>query len=200
MPTRKGILHRDIKPSNVLLTPDGDIYLADFGLARIAQSGESTLSTDMMLGTPHYISPEQAQGVKNLDAGTDIYSFGVVLYELSVGRVPFNADTPFSIIHDHIFTPLPLPRAINPKVPDAVERVLLKALAKDRKDRYPDVDSLVKAFLEAVREVGTAAAAPAKASGTTVKAAVPPPAAGVKPMPKAGRRSRRSGNECRSGC
>lgn len=149
----KGILHRDIKPSNILLTPDGGIYLADFGLARIAQSGESTLSSDMMLGTPHYISPEQAQGMKNLDEGTDIYSFGVVLYELSVGRVPFNADTPFSIIHDHIFTPLPLPHTINPNVPPAVERVLLKALAKDRKDRYADVDSLVKAFAAAVRGV-----------------------------------------------
>ncbi|MGB7539839.1 MAG: serine/threonine-protein kinase [Anaerolineales bacterium] len=182
----KGILHRDIKPSNVLLTPEGGIYLADFGLARIAQSGESTLSTDMMLGTPHYISPEQAQGVKNLDAGTDIYSFGVVMYELSVGRVPFNADTPFSIIHDHIFTPLPLPRAINPKVPAAVERVLLKALAKDRKDRYADVDALVKAFLEAVREVTVAGAAPAKASRSTVKAAVPPPTAAAKPKPESG--------------
>jgi tRNA A-37 threonylcarbamoyl transferase component Bud32 len=178
----KGILHRDIKPSNVLITPEGGFYLADFGLARIAQSGESTLSTDMMLGTPHYISPEQAQGVKNLDAGTDIYSFGVVMYELSVGRVPFNADTPFSIIHDHIFTPLPLPRAINPKVPAAVERVLLKALAKDRKDRYADVDSLVKAFQEAVREVAAAAAAPA----STVKAAVPPSSAAGKGQPEPG--------------
>jgi tRNA A-37 threonylcarbamoyl transferase component Bud32 len=182
----KGILHRDIKPSNVLLTPEGGIYLADFGLARIAQSGESTLSTDMMLGTPHYISPEQAQGVKNLDAGTDIYSFGVVMYELSVGRVPFNADTPFSIIHDHIFTPLPLPHAINPKVPAAVERVLLKALAKDRKDRYADVDSLVKAFQEAVREVTTAAAAPAKASVSTVKLAEPPSAGAGKSKAAAG--------------
>jgi serine/threonine protein kinase len=180
----KGILHRDIKPSNVLLAPDGGIYLADFGLARIAQSGESTLSSDMLLGTPHYISPEQAQGVKNLDSGTDIYSLGVVLYELAVGRVPFNADTPFSIIHDHIFTPLPLPRAINPKVPPAVERVLLKALAKERKDRYADVDSLVKAFLDALHDV-TAVAQP-KASVSTVKLAEPPPAGPAKAKGEAG--------------
>jgi len=171
----KGILHRDVKPSNVLLVPDGGIYLADFGLARIAQSGESTLSSDMLLGTPHYISPEQAQGVKNLDQGTDIYSLGVVMYELAVGRVPFNADTPFSIIHDHIFTPLPLPHVINPKVPESVERVLLKALAKDRKDRYPDVDSLVRAFLDAIREV--AVPAPPNAPVSTVKLAETPPAA-----------------------
>jgi serine/threonine protein kinase len=182
----KGILHRDIKPSNVLLTPDGGIYLADFGLARIAQSGESTLSSDMLLGTPHYISPEQAQGVKNLDQGTDIYSLGVVMYELSVGRVPFNADTPFSIIHDHIFTPLPLPRAINPKVPPGVERVLLKALAKDRKDRYPDVESLVKAFLDAVRDASTVAVPPTKAEVSTVTSAPPPSPPGGKGKPGQG--------------
>jgi serine/threonine protein kinase len=179
----KGILHRDIKPSNVLLAPDGGIYLADFGLARIAQSGESTLSSDMMLGTPHYISPEQAQGVKNLDAGTDIYSLGVVMYELAVGRVPFNADTPFSIIHDHIFTPLPMPRAINPKVPAGVERVLLKALAKDRKDRYADVESMVRAFLDAVQEATAAESAPAKASVSTVQLAEPSPPKGAKRKP-----------------
>jgi len=115
----QGVLHRDIKPSNVLLSPDGSIYLADFGLARIAQAGASTLSKDVLLGTPQYISPEQAKGTQELDEGTDIYSFGVVLYELVVGRVPFNADTPFSIIHDHIYTPLPLPRKVNPKVPEA---------------------------------------------------------------------------------
>lgn len=151
---KQGILHRDIKPSNVLIGTDGQMYLADFGLARIAQSGESTLSSDMIMGTPQYISPEQAMGEKNLTDGTDIYSFGVMLYEMVVGQVPFNADTPFSIIHDHIYSPLPMPRAINPKVPESVERVLLKALAKERADRYPDIDSLVKAFKDAWIEAG----------------------------------------------
>jgi serine/threonine protein kinase len=151
---KMGILHRDIKPSNVLLTPDGSIYLADFGLARIASAGESTLSGDMIMGTPQYISPEQAQGKKELDEGTDIYSFGVMLYEMVVGQVPFNADTPFSIIHDHIFTPLPLPRKINPDVPETVERVLLKALAKERADRYPDIATLVAAFQQAWADAG----------------------------------------------
>src|SRR5258708_1426558 len=131
---KQGVLHRDIKPSNVLLATDGQMYLADFGLARIAQSGESTLSSDMIMGTPQYISPEQAMGKKDLDEGTDIYSFGVMLYEMVVGQVPFNADTPFSIIHDHIYSPLPMPRTINPKVPEAVERVLLKALRTQRPD------------------------------------------------------------------
>lgn len=145
----RGILHRDVKPSNVLLADDGGIYLADFGLARIAEAGESTLSGDMMLGTPQYISPEQAMGASDLDEGTDIYSFGVMLYELTVGQVPFSADTPFSIIHDHIYTPLPLPSKINADMPEALERVLLKALAKEREDRYEQVDDLVAAFKSA---------------------------------------------------
>src|SRR5512146_3135829 len=151
---QQGILHRDIKPSNVLLASDGHMWLADLGLARIAQAAESTLSSDMIMGTPQYISPEQAMGDKTLDEGTDIYSFGVMLYEMVVGQVPFNADTPFSIIHDHIYTPLPMPRAINPKVPEQVERVLLKALAKERAARYPDVDALVQAFKAAWNEAG----------------------------------------------
>jgi tRNA A-37 threonylcarbamoyl transferase component Bud32 len=153
---QRGVLHRDIKPSNILLSPDGSIYLADFGLARMGEAGESTLSADVMLGTPQYISPEQARGEKALDAGTDIYSFGVVLYEMVVGRVPFNADTPFSIIHDHIYKPLPIPSRINPRVPPEVERVLLKSLAKERADRYATVDDMVAAFRAAV----TGSAAP----------------------------------------
>jgi tRNA A-37 threonylcarbamoyl transferase component Bud32 len=155
----QGVLHRDIKPSNVILTEDNKIYLADFGLARIAQSGESTLSQDMMLGTPAYMSPEQARGDRDLDARTDIYSLGVVLYEMVVGRVPFSADTPYAVIHDHIFTPLPIPSSVNPNVPEPVERVLLKALAKERDDRHASAKALADAFKEAVSTVGSQAMA-----------------------------------------
>lgn len=143
---KQGILHRDVKPSNVMMADDGQIYLTDFGLARIASKGESTLSSDMMIGTPQYISPEQAMGKRDLDEGTDIYSFGVLIYELVVGKVPYSSDTPFSIIHDHIYTPLPLPRAVNPNVPEVIERLLLKALAKERNDRFASVDEMVNAF------------------------------------------------------
>jgi serine/threonine protein kinase len=151
---KQGILHRDIKPSNVMIATDGKMYLADFGLARIAEAGESTMSSDSIMGTPQYISPEQAMGKKDLDAGTDIYSFGVMLYEMVVGQVPFSADTPFSIIHDHIYTPLPLPKKVNPSVPEQVQRVLLKALAKDRLDRYTSIEDLMTAFKEAWTEAG----------------------------------------------
>lgn len=151
---QQGILHRDIKPSNIMLDGRGSSLIADFGLARIAQAGESTLSQDMMLGTPQYISPEQAQGVRELGPSTDIYSLGVVLYEMVVGRVPFTADTPYAIIHDHIYKPLPLPSQVNPEVPAAVERVLLKALAKAPEDRFQSAVELMAAFRQAVAETG----------------------------------------------
>jgi serine/threonine protein kinase len=100
----------------------------------------------MIIGTPQYISPEQAVGSSSLDEGTDIYSFGVMLYEMVVGRVPFDADTPFSVIKDHIYAPLPLPSVVNPQVSFELECVLLKALAKKRSDRYATVKDLVDAF------------------------------------------------------
>ncbi len=147
----QGVLHRDIKPSNVMLTPEGSIFLTDFGLARMAQSGESTLSQDMMIGTPQYMSPEQAKGVE-VDERTDIYSLGVILFEMLTGRVPFNADTPYAVVHDHIYTPLPLPTTIKSDISPALEQVVLKALAKEKDDRYQKVTELALAFEDAVVE------------------------------------------------
>jgi serine/threonine protein kinase len=176
---QQGVLHRDVKPSNILLTPDGAVFLADFGLARIAQAGESTLSQDALVGTPQYISPEQARGDSDLNARTDVYSLGVVLYELLIGRVPYQADTPYAVIHDHIYAPLPLPRSIKPGFPEALERVLLKALAKERDDRYASVAELMTAFEAAaqaiISEVPTQTSAPeAQRSGVTDQPSVVP--------------------------
>ncbi len=153
---RNNVLHRDVKPSNILIDREGKVYLADFGLARLASSGESTLSQDMMLGTPSYISPEQAQGNRDLTNRTDIYSLGVVLYEMCVGRVPYIADTPYAIVHEHIYAPLPMPRQLNPKVPPEVERVLLRALAKNPADRFGTADQLGAAFVRAIQSVNAA--------------------------------------------
>ena len=147
---RQGVLHRDIKPSNILLAGDGTPWLTDFGLARMAALGSSTLSGDMMLGTPHYISPEQALGSQNLTAATDLYSFGVVLYELVTGRVPFTGDTPYAIVHAHIYDPLPAPRSINPNIAPAVEAVLVKALSKEPAQRYPTAAALIEAYRAAL--------------------------------------------------
>ncbi len=146
---QEGVLHRDVKPSNVLLDKAGGVYLADFGLARMTETSQTTLSGQMMMGTPHYISPEQAKGLGNLDSGTDIYSLGIMMYELLVGDVPYQADTPFSVIHDHIYSPLPLPRDMNPDLNEEIQRAILKSLAKKREDRFANVSEMMAAFLKA---------------------------------------------------
>jgi serine/threonine protein kinase len=146
---QSGILHRDVKPSNIVLDQDNIPYLADFGLARIALSGESTLSQDMILGTPQYISPEQAKGQRDIDGRADLYSLGIILYQILVGHVPFNADTPYAIIHDHIYTQLPAPTQVNQTIPRSIDDVLVKALAKDPTERFESGKEMMKAFRQA---------------------------------------------------
>lgn len=146
----RGVLHRDMKPSNILIDKDDCPYITDFGLARIAEAGSSTISHDMMLGTPFYISPEQAQGEKNLDSRTDIYSLGVILYELVSGRVPFQADTPYAIVHGHIYQQPKAASTHNDTLPEEVDWVLDKALAKEPDDRYSTAVEMMQAFAEAI--------------------------------------------------
>ncbi len=157
------VLHRDVKPSNIIIDERGTPYLTDFGLARMVHGGSSTMSQGTIIGTPHYISPEQALGQSELDARTDVYSVGVVLYELVVGRVPFAGDTPFSIVHDHIYTPLPMPREVNPNVSLPVESVLVKALAKDPDSRYQNITALMSDFRSAAQGEDAGQPAPARA-------------------------------------
>ncbi|MBI4789629.1 MAG: protein kinase [Chloroflexi bacterium] len=145
-----GVLHRDVKPSNILIDEEGNCYLTDFGLARLAHSSESTMSRDMLIGSPQYISPEQAKS-EPVDERSDIYSFGAVLYEMFTHHVPFQGDTPYATIMAHINDPLPAPRALNPEIPLAVEQVLAKALAKDRAERYASISDMVTALENAVR-------------------------------------------------
>ncbi len=147
----RGILHRDIKPSNIVIDENGRAYLTDFGLARIAQHGESTMSADVMLGTPHYISPEQAQGTIDLDARTDIYSLGIIAFELLTGRVPFTGDSAYAIVHAHIYNPPPMPSDINDTITPAVEDVLLTALAKNPKERYKTASEMIIALKTALQ-------------------------------------------------
>ncbi|MFN8528469.1 MAG: protein kinase [Anaerolineae bacterium] len=173
---RVGVLHRDIKPSNIILGNDGTPYITDFGLARMAALNESTLSADVLLGTPHYISPEQAMGSRDLTTATDLYSLAVVLYELLVGRVPYTSDTPFAVIHSHIYSPLPSPSAINPELPAQVEAVLVKALAKNPADRYPNAMAMIEAFKAAVAESGLTALNPDRAHIAAARIDNVPPA------------------------
>ena len=144
------VLHRDIKPSNILVDSAHRAYITDFGLARMTQASQSTLSQDMLMGTPHYMSPEQAKGTDDLGPATDIYSLGVILYEFAVGQVPFSSNTPYAIVHDHIYTALPRPRDLNPDVSLEVESILVRSLAKSPADRYPTAVEMVNAFNKAV--------------------------------------------------
>lgn len=172
---RQGVLHRDLKPSNVIIDDDGIPYLTDFGLARIAGAGESTMSADVMLGTPQYISPEQAKGGTDLDARTDVYSFGIMLYELLTGRVPYRGDTPYSIVHDQIYTPLPAPRSINPDIPEAAEKVLIKALAKQPADRYDSPTALMNDLKRAYAGEVVSAEVPDSQSAPATNASIASP-------------------------
>jgi predicted Ser/Thr protein kinase len=143
----RGMVHRDLKPANIMFTSDGQVVLTDFGIARIVGATRLTL-TGAIAGTPAYMSPEQGQGERG-DERSDIYSLGVVLYEMVTGQVPFDADTPFAIILKHINDPLPLPTEINPDTPEAVERVILKAMSKNPDDRYQSAGQMAKALREA---------------------------------------------------
>ena len=145
-----GVLHRDVKPSNILLDAEENVFLTDFGLARLVHSTDSTISRDMLIGSPQYIAPEQAKG-EPIDERSDIYSFGIVLYEMFTGRVPFCGDTPYATIMAHINEPLPPARAVNPQIPLAVEMVIEKALAKDPAQRYASVEEMGTALENAAQ-------------------------------------------------
>jgi len=134
------IIHRDIKPANILITQSGEPMLSDFGIAKILEVEETLDLTGVGvgIGTPEYMSPEQAQG-NLVDARADIYSLGVVFYELVTGRKPYQADTPMAVVYKLASEPLPRPKNFVPELPDYVDELLLKALAKNPKDRFQDM-------------------------------------------------------------
>lgn len=142
-----GVLHRDIKPSNILITESGEPLLTDFGIAKILESGETQAitRTGVGIGTPEYMAPEQGLA-QPVDYRTDVYALGIVLYEMLTGRKPYTADTPTAVLIKQIHDPLPNPREFAPELPVEVERVLLKALAKQPEFRYPSMSEMVKAL------------------------------------------------------
>jgi tetratricopeptide (TPR) repeat protein/tRNA A-37 threonylcarbamoyl transferase component Bud32 len=158
---QEGVVHRDIKPSNILLPKPNWPLLTDFGLAKIV-GGTQLTQSGTVAGTPAYMSPEQGRG-ERVDHRSDIYSLGIVLYEMATGVVPFQAETPMAVIVKHIIDPLPLPRSKTPELSEAIERVILKALAKDPADRFQDVGQLAEALTAAVGTLppGQASVAPA---------------------------------------
>jgi len=146
---KKNVIHRDAKPGNILIDEFKNCLLTDFGIAKIIETTSNLTHTGGILGTPTYVSPEQGSG-KPIDSRSDIYSLGVMLYHMIVGDVPYKADTPMGVIYKHIHDPLPLPRKQVPELPESVERVVLKALAKNPDDRYSTVSELVKDLQRAI--------------------------------------------------
>ncbi|MGH9867442.1 MAG: protein kinase domain-containing protein [Candidatus Polarisedimenticolia bacterium] len=147
----QGVVHRDLKPANVLVDSAGGVKIADFGLARAADSGEGATRAGSVLGTPHYMSPEQASG-GTADRRSDVYSAGVLFYEMFCGMRPFTADTTVALLRAHLDTPPPAPRSINPGMSASLEAVLLRALAKDPQARFASARELSEALAAAAAE------------------------------------------------
>lgn len=136
----RGVIHRDIKPQNILLTPSGKAKVTDFGIARAASS--ATISqTGLVLGTASYMSPEQAMG-ESVTPRSDLYSLGVVLYEMLTGELPYTAENPLAVSMKHVNEPPRPPKAVNPRIPDGMNAVVMKLLAKAPEDRYGDTTEL----------------------------------------------------------
>jgi serine/threonine-protein kinase len=150
----QGVLHRDIKPSNIMIDRRGTPYLADFGLAQAIENEEGDATTGRIVGTPAYIAPEQATKDAVIDNRADLYSLGVLLYQLIVGRVPFKGTSVAEILHKHKTEPPPRPSALNPEVPPQLEKMLLRALAKDPDKRFDSGAEMVEAFEGALEAAG----------------------------------------------
>jgi hypothetical protein len=143
-----GIIHRDLKPANALWNANGELVLTDFGIARQVLTDMKYTQTGMIIGTPHYLSPEQAKGLTVTPAG-DIYSFGVVLYELIAGKVPFEGETPMTVVLEHIQSPPPSLAPLRPELPPAVDAVVQRALAKEPSERFASAGEVVQALEQA---------------------------------------------------
>ena len=150
----EGMIHRDLKPGNVLLTKRGDAVLSDFGIAQMVGDTRRPMP-GALVGTVNYMAPEQGRDGRS-DRRSDVYSVGVIFYEMLVQRLPFEADTPLAVVMKHVDDPLPLPRQIDPSIPEPFERIILKALAKDPDDRYQSAEEMAQAIRKAAEDVRVA--------------------------------------------
>jgi len=142
-----GVVHRDLKPQNVLLGERGELYLADFGISRLLQGRTTITSTGAVLGTPQYMSPEQAQG-EQIGPATDVYSVGIMVYQWLTGTLPFDADTPYAVMYKHVNAPLPIERLS--ALPDRAVQVIARALSKSPDERWTSAGQFVEKLVSAL--------------------------------------------------
>ena len=152
------VIHRDVKPANILMKEGNIPVLTDFGIAKLLEGtdGHTLTASGVGIGTPEYMAPEQGIGASTIDTRADIYSLGVVLYEMITGRKPYIADTPMAVVIKQINDPLPRPTDFVPDLPEGVEHILFKALAKEPSDRYGDMDAFISAMEGILKNVQTA--------------------------------------------
>jgi serine/threonine protein kinase len=145
-----GIVHRDIKPSNILFDKRGNPYISDFGIAKLSQAQSGNVTGSAIIGTPAYMAPEQAQGTE-VDGRADIYALGIILFEMLTGKQPYEADTPMAVAIKHITDPIPHIHQANPKLPESMDAIIQKAMAKDKTQRFSTAVEMTNALHEAAR-------------------------------------------------
>ena len=172
----KGIVHRDIKPSNILFDNRGTPYISDFGIAKLSQAQAGNVTGSAIIGTPAYMAPEQAQG-DSIDGRADIYALGIILFEMVTGRQPYEADTPMAVALKHITDPVPHILTANPKLPQGMDMIIQKAMAKDKDDRFSSSKEMIDALHAVMRGDITKlqpVAAPKTIKGTAIQRPVVP--------------------------
>jgi serine/threonine-protein kinase len=179
---QRGVVHRDIKPANIMVVANGPVKITDFGIARMRGTGDLT-QTGMLLGSPKYMSPEQVIG-KRADHRSDIFSLGVILYEMLCGVAPFNGENVTALMYQIVNFLPPPPSGVNSGVPQMLDFIVAKMLAKPLEERYQDAAEVARDLRECERQVAAAGAAPSASTATTTQPLQPPAASSAAPQPK----------------
>ncbi len=169
----QGIIHRDLKPDNIIFDKQDNPYISDFGLVKLTQSSSNLTSGNVIVGTPAYMSPEQARGEAVVDGRSDVYALGVILFEMLTGQLPYQANTPVGLVMQHIIEPVPRILEIKPNLPPGCDTIISQAMAKDPDDRYSTAPDLASALANSTHPKATSQSAPSAPPGIPVPVPLP---------------------------